>query len=683
MKFIFNLFLFCLFPFLLLAQQLPLAQKLAIKNANTDSSRFIAFLQADLYFEQINPDSANCYVNKAILLATKHNKKLCIANALICKGYNLTVKGNYGNAYAQLQMANNIVNDPKSADKTWQPSIFVDSVQRGIMQKSYTAEKYRLYAMSYLNHILGILMGRMEIQNKAIYYFKNALKIATRISSKHRIALAEMNLGRAYFRINKLDSALYFGERAIQDTEQADTKRFLGNMILGLGDVELKKGHFKSAKNYYYNGLTESEKHNNLNGLGLNYTALSKLYLLEKQKDSSLYFAYKALNYFKKNNNVYYDNNISVAFQNLFKCYQLKQQVDSANKYAGLALSAKDEFNQTRINNISEFQNLFFNDRLRLQSLEKEKVINENKIRIIGLGIGLMVILIIASILYKNNRQKHKTNALLSSTLTNLKATQTQLIQSEKMASLGELTAGIAHEIQNPLNFVNNFSEVSKELLEELNEELAKGDIEEAKLISGDVIQNLEKINHHGKRADAIVKGMLEHSRASSGVKDPTDINKLADEYLRLAYHGLRAKDKLFNAAMVTNFDEKLPLIRVIPQDIGRVLLNLFNNAFYSVNQKAKTASIDYLPEVTVSTFAENGKVIIKVKDNGNGIPEAIKDKIMQPFFTTKPTGEGTGLGLSLSYDIVVKGHGGNIVVDTMEGEFTAFTVSVPVSVHD
>ena len=266
----------------------------------------------------------------------------------------------------------------------------------------------------------------------------------------------------------------------------------------------------------------------------------------------------------------------------------------------------------------------------------------------------------------------------LEQTLGELKATQTQLIQSEKMASLGELTAGIAHEIQNPLNFVNNFSEVSAELVDELDEELDKGDIAEAKAIASDVKQNLEKIRHHGKRADGIVKGMLEHSRAASGQKEPTDLNKLADEYLRLAYHGLRAKDKSFNAELITQFDESLPLVNVIPQDIGRVMLNLFNNAFYAVNQKQKNADADYKPNVSVTTNSVAGQVIIKVKDNGPGIPDSIKDKIMQPFFTTKPTGEGTGLGLSLSYDIVVKGHAGTINVESKEGEGSTFTITMP-----
>jgi len=265
----------------------------------------------------------------------------------------------------------------------------------------------------------------------------------------------------------------------------------------------------------------------------------------------------------------------------------------------------------------------------------------------------------------------------LEKTLTDLKATQTQLIQSEKMASLGELTAGIAHEIQNPLNFVNNFSEVNKELMEELREELDKGDTDEAKVISLNVIQNLEKITHHGKRADAIVKGMLEHSRSRSGKKERTDLNAMADEFMRLSYHGLRSKDKAFNSELITHFDRDLPKIEVIQQDIGRVLLNLFNNAFYAVSQKQKTAGADYEPEVTVTTSVENGRVIIRVKDNGVGIPDAIKEKIMQPFFTTKPTGEGTGLGLSLTYDMIVKGHGGSINVNSTEGEGAEFIIQL------
>ena len=282
-------------------------------------------------------------------------------------------------------------------------------------------------------------------------------------------------------------------------------------------------------------------------------------------------------------------------------------------------------------------------------------------------------------------RQVNERTAALNQSLETLKTTQAQLIQSEKLASLGELTAGIAHEIQNPLNFVNNFAEVSAEMLDEMHEELEKGDTTEAIAIATDLKTNLEKINHHGQRASSIVKGMLEHSRTSSGVKAPTDLNALADEFLRLAYHGLRAKDSNFNATLETHFDPDLPLVSVIPQDIGRVLLNLINNAFYAVAERSRSTvgaplagAQSYQPTVTISTQKIDNQILIMVEDNGNGIPESIRDKIFQPFFTTKPTGQGTGLGLSLAYDIVTKGHSGTLAVETAENEGTTFIIQLP-----
>ncbi|WP_051293058.1 sensor histidine kinase [Olivibacter sitiensis] len=283
-----------------------------------------------------------------------------------------------------------------------------------------------------------------------------------------------------------------------------------------------------------------------------------------------------------------------------------------------------------------------------------------------------------------------KQNKALEKTLTELKNAQTQLIQSEKMASLGELTAGIAHEIQNPLNFVNNFSEVSVELLDELRDTLKdKGVWQESEDIGDlmdDLSQNLEKITYHGKRADSIVKGMLQHSRTTTGVKEEIDLNALIDEYLRLSYHGLRAKDKSFNAQMITDFDPNLKQVKAVPQDLGRVLLNLFNNAFYSVSEKKKNSPMaDYMPKVEARTRKEfdlygNEKVVVTVWDNGLGIPSDILEKIYQPFFTTKPTGQGTGLGLSLSYDIITNGHQGELKVDTKAREYAQFTITLPVA---
>jgi signal transduction histidine kinase/ligand-binding sensor domain-containing protein len=273
----------------------------------------------------------------------------------------------------------------------------------------------------------------------------------------------------------------------------------------------------------------------------------------------------------------------------------------------------------------------------------------------------------------------HRTNQLKQS-IEDLKSTQTQLIQSEKMASLGELTAGIAHEIQNPLNFVNNFSDVNTELLTEMKEEMAKGNLPDAESIANDIIENEQKINHHGKRADAIVKGMLLHSRSNTGVKEPADVNVLAEEYLKLAYHGLRAKDKSFNAATLTDFDETIGKINIMPQEIGRVFLNLINNAFYAVSEKKKQQPDGYDPKVIVITRKTGNHIEIRVSDNGNGIPQKIADKIFQPFFTTKPAGQGTGLGLSLSYDIV-KAHGGEIKIESRDGEGSDFIVMLPKNV--
>ena len=283
--------------------------------------------------------------------------------------------------------------------------------------------------------------------------------------------------------------------------------------------------------------------------------------------------------------------------------------------------------------------------------------------------------------LKSSNENLSVTNQALNNTLNDLRATQAQLIQSEKMASLGELTAGIAHEIQNPLNFVNNFSEVNIELIDEMKHELATGNEKQAISLADDIKENEQKILHHGKRADVIVKGMLQHSRTSTGKKEPADINTLIDAYMHLAYHGIRAKDKTSNVILQTDFDTSIGKIDVVTQDIGRVLLNLFNNAFYAVSEKQKDASNitgnSYEPKIYTSTRKIKDKIEIHIKDNGNGIPRKILAKIFQPFFTTKPSGQGTGLGLSLSYDII-KAHSGEIKVETKEGEGSEFIIQLP-----
>jgi two-component system, NtrC family, sensor kinase len=302
---------------------------------------------------------------------------------------------------------------------------------------------------------------------------------------------------------------------------------------------------------------------------------------------------------------------------------------------------------------------------------------------ILACQIGLVLLLYVIAIVFENGKvhamgMLTDKNTELQRVIRQLKETQDQLVQQEKLASLGQLTAGIAHEIQNPLNFVNNFSEVNAELLEEMREELKAGKVGEAMELIHTIIENEEKINQHGKRADSIVKGMLQHSRSISGPMELKDINALTNEYLRLSYHGLRAKDKTFNASYLTEFDPKLPMISVVPDELGRVILNLINNAFYAVNEKAKKGIPDYNPQVVVTTKRNGQFIEIRVSDNADGIPDEIVKKIFQPFFTTKPSGQGTGLGLSLSYDIVTKGHGGELNFKTRKGEGSDFIIVLP-----
>jgi two-component system NtrC family sensor kinase len=412
--------------------------------------------------------------------------------------------------------------------------------------------------------------------------------------------------------------------------------------------------------------------------LSITYLSISTLYLNKKQEDSSIYYAKKSLLNAEDGS---YNKGILDASERLSRLYEGKDDKEAFN-YLKLATAAKDSlYSQDKV---KQLLSVSFEEKQRQQDMEAAKANYRNRIKLYVLAGALIMFLLLATTLLRSNGQKKKANHLLAqqketveATLAELKSTQSQLIQQEKMASLGELTAGIAHEIQNPLNFVNNFSEVNTELLDELRSELATGNMQSAIEIAEDIKENEQKINQHGKRADAIVKGMLQHSKTSSGQKELTDINALCDEYLQLAYHGLRAKDKSFNAKFETDFDLSVGKINIVPQEIGRVLLNLINNAFYAVSERQRVESLGYKPTVTVSTKKLNDKIEIKVKDNGNGIPQKNLDKIFQPFFTTKPTGQGTGLGLSLAYDII-KAHGGEIKIETKENRGSMFLIHLP-----
>ena len=485
-------------------------------------------------------------------------------------------------------------------------------------------------------------------------------------------------------RFNLLDSALKYANK-VQDylkgvgnwKAQADSRFFSRLLDYTMGNIHSKAGDYSTALNYYRSGAAIASSTDVKKDVMDNYNGAAITFKKMGQLDSSIFYANKVLELSKVARNIL----VKLETLNLLAdVYKLKHNADSVAKYLELTIETKDSlFNQQKV---MQVQSMTFNEELRQQEIKDEQERYKNRLRTYMLAGGLLVVLLLAGILYHNNLQKQKAKVKIEKAYEELKTTQAQLIQSEKMASLGELTAGIAHEIQNPLNFVTNFSEVSNEMIDDMNAQLHKGDTNEAKVIAAEIKQNLEKINHHGKRADAIVKGMLQHSSSSSGKKESTDVNALADEYLRLAYHGMRAKDKSFDATTKTDFDDSLGKINVVPQDIGRVILNLINNAFYAVDEKKKIASDSYEPVVIVSTKAVKAPLgglgaLISVKDNGNGIPQKIVDKIFQPFFTTKPTGQGTGLGLSLSYDIV-KAHDGELKMETKEGEGTTFIILLP-----
>jgi len=532
-----------------------------------------------------------------------------------------------------------------------------------------------------LDLIGGFIYFNEGKYDKATQYGQRMMKIVESQGDKKKIIYMQMWFGDLYRAEGKSDSSIAIYSKAVHYAKKLGDKDYLYSSINGIGMAYGEKNQLNNALKYYLEAFKGAEKANvNTNNYGYNV--------------ANTYFQLK--NYAKAL--IYTDKYISIcnkAGDNREKSYAYRLQKDiyaRTNKYKE-AYNALVEYNKLYFllhsDDVQNKMNLLqagFNAEKETNTIEflQKRASLQSKLKNVLIGASLLL-LVIAFLIANKYRLEKKSQLVLSSknnelnkTINQLKTTQTQLIQSEKMASLGELTAGIAHEIQNPLNFVNNFSEVNKEMIVELKEELNAGNVNGALTIADDIQQNEEKINHHGKRADAIVKGMLQHSKASSGVKEPTNINAIADEYMRLAFHGLRAKDKTFNSEMIARFDPNLPQINVVPQDIGRIMLNLFNNAFYAVNQRQKTAGPGYKGEVTVTTYTENGQVIIKVMDNGIGIPAAIKDKIMQPFFTTKPTGEGTGLGLSLTYDMVVKGNGGNIMVDSVEGGRTEFTISLP-----
>jgi signal transduction histidine kinase len=525
---------------------------------------------------------------------------------------------------------------------------------------------------------VGDLYGYVSDRVSSLAYYLRSEELYRELKDEKHLSAANNFIGADYVQLGQYDSGRYYMDLAYADAQHY----YKGNIPAGalddiavayvrLGDDSLALALLRTC----YADLAGKGDHENYSETTM---AMAQVFDKEHMPDSCVVYARKCLEVAMRANILY---NMIGAAELLAKYADRRHRPDSAYYYLRISMKAKDSMNNQ--NKIRQFQMIGFSEQLHQQELQQKlkeaDTANRNDLEKYSLLALLLIILLVALLLWRNNVRKQKDKLTIERSYEQLRSTQALLIQSEKMASLGELTAGIAHEIQNPLNFVNNFSDVNTELIEELKTEALEGNDEEVIALANNIKANEEKINHHGKRAGAIVKGMLEHSRSSAGKKEPADINALADEYLRLSYHGSRAKQKDFNAIMETDFDISIGKINIIPQDIGRVLLNVYNNAFYALNEKMGTAGENYHPTVSVSTKRINDKVELTVMDNGNGMPQKIVDKIFQPFFTTKPTGQGTGLGLSLSYDII-KAHGGEIKVETKEGEGTEFIIQLPIS---
>jgi signal transduction histidine kinase len=672
------------------------------KNFETDTNYINTLNTLAFKLAYLKTDSALLLGNKAISLSKNISYYFGEAEAYKNLGLTYNVRGNYDSAF------------------------IVYKTGLSIAEKNHLAATAgRIY------HNTGIVYTNLGKYPEALENYFRALKMREESGEKLGQSSSTNGIGTVYFLEGKYADAVRYYTKAMDLAKEIDYKRGIEAGYANLGEVYYRQGNYEAAQKNLLTALDVVKLTNDLETLAFCKNMLASIYLKQQKND-------EAIREFRESGMVAEiitsKEYKSRSLIGIGQAYLKMNKTDSALFYVqeGYKIASDIKFVELQrdgseiLSTIFEAkgndkQALFFSRQFKVfadsinnqqaqqitsnlaadYEYSKKELLLKNEFEnkstrqrwiIFSAFAALFSSLIVVWLVYRSRQKEKRANHLLQqqkteiekqkttaeNALSDLKSAQTQLIQSEKMASLGELTAGIAHEIQNPLNFVNNFSEVSNELIDEMLDEINKGNHADAKTIAGDVKQNLEKISHHGKRADGIVKSMLQHSRASSGQKELTDINHLADEYLKLAYHGLRAKDKSFNAKFETSFDDNVGKINVVPQDIGRVILNLINNAFYATTEKKKTAGDTYEPTVTVSTKKIKSGVEISVSDNGSGIPQKVREKIFQPFFTTKPTGEGTGLGLSLSYDIITKRHGGELKVETEEGLGSTFIIILP-----
>ena len=655
----------------------------ALSKADNDTLRLQILGNLSDAFTEIRYDSALHYGELELDMARKLHFKLNESYALQQMGYALTNQGDFPQSLRMFLAAITIAEDPASEER-----VLPDQYDYGeiVYARATTPHEKRLDNLGRLHLYVGILYTNVENIEKASTHYQLAMDLARQTGNILTSSYGHGIQSRALMNLKKQDSALYIAQLAIDESSQVGNKKYQGSVLLNIARIYATEGHADLAKEYFRKALQVCKENDYLRGVVAASLLLSDYALKEGKKDSALFFIHQAL---EESEQLTSAPLLLRSYTALADYYRLENQKDSIIKYLDLVIKINKEIFSAK--QAQSFQNIDFDEQQRQMEKEAADKAYINRLKMYGLLAGLATLLVIAIFSWRSNYQKKKDYARLQEqkretdeqkmkaekALAELKTTQGQLIQSEKMASLGELTAGIAHEIENPLNFVNNFSEINAELADELDKEIATGNLEMLRDIIKDIRQNNEKIASHGQRADSIVRGMLQHSRTGTGQKEPTDLNLLCDEWIRLSYHGMRARDKSFVAEFRTDFDPEIKKVSLDSQALGRVLLNLFNNAFYSVREKSRTAGAGYQPMVTVSTKRNGNQVTINVVDNGNGIPERIRDKVFQPFFTTKPAGQGTGLGLSISYDII-KAHHGEIQIESKEGEGASFTIFLP-----
>ncbi|WP_373496091.1 ATP-binding protein [Aquiflexum sp.] len=637
-------------------------KKLISIDNKEDTAQVNRLLHLSHFYVYNKPDSGMYYANSALRLSQKLGYTQGEAGAYMDLGGGYMVLGDYAQA-----------------------------MQNMLHALSLYREMNRPADVGFMESYIGDIYKEIGDYKQALNYYFGARKMIEIYMAPRGSMYSDVCIGEAYLIGNKLDSALFFARRGYaKDRELASDWTY---PALVLGNVYLKRNQLDSALYCYQSTFKDAAQSDQVQiNIGI-----ATVFRKQNKPDSCRYYAKMA---FDTAQAIQYQKGAMRASELLSWVYEKNSPVEAINYYK-IGTAIKDSlYNQEKIGRANF---LVFNKKMKEQELQSAREEHQNRLKVYGLLVVVGFFLIIAIFLWRSNRHRQMAYTLLQNqkqetdhqrataeqALEQLKATQSQLIQSEKMASLGQLTAGIAHEIQNPLNFVNNFSEVSGELIVEAEEERAKSrDARDETLVSEilrDIKENLGKINHHGKRADAIVKGMLEHSKTGSGVKELTNVNTLAGEYLNIAYQSFKSKNKDIEIELITDFDSSLPKIELVRSDIGKVLLNILNNAFYACTERdlpspdsPRGENLTSLrPLVTVSTKNLGDKIQISIKDNGPGIPDSIKDKIFQPFFTTKPTGQGTGLGLSLAYDIV-KAHGGEIRVESSIDQGTLFSIHLP-----